>query len=89
MTYPDRYIIQALVKEGEYKGQRITLYFSQEGGGWWQWSKYDGWNYRFQSMDDPHLNDALRSAPKMGPWYFYPDASTIEVVAVPAIVKVY
>lgn len=94
--YPDRYIITALIKDGDpegywrsQKGDKIYLYWTDEGGGWWQWSNAIGWAYRFQSMDDPKLAEALRSAPKMGPWFYRPDPSTIKVVPTPAIVKVY
>lgn len=97
MTYPDRYVITALVAEDSEKrhpaidrkkGDRIWLYWTDEGGGWWQWGS-EGWAYRFQSMDDKKLQEALSSAPKMGPWYNRPDPKTIEVRPVPAIVKVY
>jgi hypothetical protein len=86
--YPDRYVITSIAREdARDAGKRHWLYWSPEGGGWWQWGP-EGWAYRFQSMDDPKLKDALSAAPKMGPWWHWPDPTTIEVVAVPAIVTV-
>lgn len=95
--YPDRYIITAKVNKDSdrggvldvKRGTDIYLYWSEEGGGWWQWSTSQNWAYRFQSLDDPKLKGALKACPNMGPWYNYPDPSTIQVINVPAIVKVY
>lgn len=95
MSYPDRYIITALcgVDGNEVwrsqKGDRIYLYWTDEGGGWWQWANAESWSYRFQSKDDPKLEQALKSAPNVGPWFYRPDPKTIEVRPVPAIIKVY
>lgn len=98
MKYPDRYVITALVAESHdrgssvwnvKKGDRVWLYWTDESGGWWQWSNAEGWAYRFQSKDDKRLSDALRSSVNMGPWFYKPDPKTIEVRPVPAIVKVY
>lgn len=94
MKYPDRYIITALVKDDHptvnvAKGDRIYLYWSNEAGGWWQWSNAIGWAYRFETKSGSRFDDAMLVAAKVGPWYNYPDPATIEAINVPAIVKVY
>ncbi len=87
-SYPDRYVITSVAKaDTRDAGKRHWLYWSDEGGGWWQWGP-EGWAYRFQSKDDPRLEDAMRSAPKVGPWYSSPDPLSIELVPTPAIVRV-
>jgi hypothetical protein len=91
MKHPDRYIIVAKVKDdalGHIKaGDPIALHWSPEGGGWWQWGSV-AQAERFPSKDDDKFRGILEVAAKMGPWFYYPDPATIEVKAVPAIVKV-
>lgn len=89
MKYPDRYVITAIVKEGENKGKKVWLYWIEESGGWWQWSDSEAWAYRFETKSGQRFDDAMKSCPKMGPWYYYPDPSTIKAEPTPAIVKVY
>lgn len=98
MSYPDRYVITALVAETSdrgrevwkvKKGDRVWLYFSEEGGGWWQWSNSPRWAYRFEEKSGRKYEDAIHCAPKAGPWFNRVDPKTIEVRAVPAIIKVY
>lgn len=91
--YPDRYIITAkTVKDSPTvkveKGERIWLYWSPEGGGWWQWSKAKDWAERFPDKNGPRFKDAIACAPDVGPWFYVPDPETIETVAVPAIVTI-
>lgn len=86
--HPNRYVITALVKEGEKKGRRVFLYWSPEGGGWWQWNEAEGWAERFEAKAGHRFEDAVLCAPDVGPWYNRPDPETIEVREVPAIVKV-
>jgi hypothetical protein len=87
--YPDRFVVTAIARpDARDAGKRFWLYWSPEGGGWWQWGP-EGWAYRFESVDDKRLSDALACAPKVGPFWAWPDEGSIEVVAVPAIVKVY
>lgn len=96
-NYPDRYVITALIAEvadrgntvwDKKKGERVWLYWTEESGGWWQWGPEE-WAYRFESLDSPKIQEALRSCPTMGPWYNSPDPKSIKTVPVPAIVKVY
>lgn len=91
--YPDRFVITGLIaKDAEAlrvkKGDRVWLYWSPEGGGWWQWGP-EGWAERFESKSGKTFEDAMVSATGVGPWYNVPDPETIEVLSVPAIVKVY
>jgi hypothetical protein len=90
--HPDRYVITGLIaKDSEAlrvrKGDRVWLYWSPEGGGWWQWGP-EGWAYRFEAKSGHQYDDAIVSAKGVGPYYNVPDPSTIETVAVPAIVTV-
>jgi hypothetical protein len=92
MQYPDRYVITGIVAEDAphvrvKKGDRVWLYWSHEGGGWWQWGS-EGWARRFEQKAGREYDDAVKCAPKVGPWYSMPDPATIETVAVPAIVTV-
>lgn len=94
-SFPDRYVITALVKEGENKGRRVWLYWSPEGGGWWQWSDAEAWAFRFEATSGERFDDALLCArgttwlkSGCGPWYYFVDFSTVEVRATPAIVTV-
>lgn len=94
VRYPDRYVITAIVADGRYKGKRVWIYWSPEGGGWWQWGP-EGWAERFENTDTDKFRDAMRCATgatwtkkSCGPWYSYPDPATIEVRSVPAIVTV-
>lgn len=96
MKYPDRYIITGKVAKGENKGETVYLYFSEEGGGWWQWSNNEAWALRFESKDDRRIEDALLCAGdknwtkhSCGPWYYSADPKTVKLVAVPAKIKVY
>lgn len=91
--FTDRHVITALVAEGEHIGERVWIYWSPEGGGWWQWGP-EGWAFRFDSTESDRFIDALKCAKgetwlkkSVGPWYHYPDMATIEVRAVPAIVE--
>lgn len=92
--YPDRYIISGIVKDDKHKGQKVCIYWTPEGGGWWQWGPEE-MAERFESQDDPRFKDALRCATGQtwtkatcGPWYYSADLETVKVEAVPAIVKV-
>lgn len=92
--YPDRYVITGLVKEGDRAGERVWIYFSEEGGGWWQWGP-EGWAYRFEDKTSERFQDAMRCAKgetwtesTVGPWYNAADIATVEAVAVPANVTV-
>ena len=94
MDYPDRYVITAIVADGEHKGERVWITWSPEGGGWWQWGP-EGWAERFASTKDERFKDALRCAKgetwtkaSCGPWYYAPDLATIEAREVPARVRV-
>jgi hypothetical protein len=96
MKYPDRYIITGKVAEGENKGKTVYLYWSDEGGGWWQWSDSVNWAYRFEEPSGSRFEDALLCAGdknwtkhSCGPWYFFADPKSVEVIAVPAKVHVY
>jgi hypothetical protein len=86
--YPDRYVITGIVAEGEKAGLKVWLYWDPEGGGWWQWGP-EGWAERFEAKEGRRYDDAIRCAPKTGPWYYYVDPATVKTEAVPAIVKVY
>ena len=86
--YPDRYVITGVVAEGEHKGERVWIYFSEEGGGWWQWGP-EGWAKRFEAKEGHKYDDALLCAPKTGPWYYRVDPARVEVRAVPAKVTVW
>lgn len=95
MEYPDRYVITGIVKEGDRKGQKVWLYWSPEGGGWWQWSSHASWAMRFESKDGARYEDAIRCARGTkwlengcGPWYYYVDFDTVDTESVPAIVEV-
>ena len=94
MQFPDRYVIRARVAEDSRDGvwqvkkdSFVWLYWSHEGGGWWQWGP-EGWARRFEAKEGREYEAALRDAPKVGPWFNKPDPATIETVAVPAIVTV-
>lgn len=67
-------------------GKRFWLYWSHEAGGWWQWGP-EAWAERFPTQSGPRFDDALRCAPKVGPYWACPDPSTIEVVAIAAAKK--
>lgn len=86
--YPDRYVITGLVAKGEHKGERVWIYFSEEGGGWWQWGP-EAWAKRFEKKEGRDFDDALLCAPKVGPWYYSVDPESIEARAVPAKVTVW
>ena len=58
------------------KGDEVWLYWSEEGGGWWQWGP-KGWAYTF--MNKLEAEKAPKGCP--GPWYNVPDPETIEIVA--------
>ena len=99
-NYPDKYIIRSKVAEDcpqfkIKKGDYSYLYFSPEGGGWWQWSNLEAWARRFDSATNKEIVDALQSCNPTnwcggtGPWFYKPEPHSIEVVAVPAKVKVY
>ncbi len=84
---PDCFSISGKVKDGEHKGETVWLYWSPEGGGWWQWSSAKGCAYRFSSKDDQRFKDAWPCAKgetwlghTVGPWYYMPDIETIECV---------
>ena len=92
--YPDRYVITALIAEDsrdgvwkKKKGDRVWLYWSPEGGGWWQWGP-EGWARRFESKSGREYEAAMFSASNAGPWFNKPDPATIEAVSVPAILTV-
>ena len=86
-TYPDRYVITALAaKTSKDRGKRFWLYWSPEAGGWWQWGP-EAWAERFESQSGARFDDAKLCAPKSGPHWAFPDPTTIEVRAVPAIVE--
>ena len=91
---PDRFVITGIVKEGKHEGESVWVGWTPEGGGWWQWGP-EAWAERFPSETDPRFEDAMRSArgetwttKSCGPWYYYPDMSTVKSVRVPAIVSV-
>lgn len=93
--YPDRYVITGMVNEGEYKGQKVWLYWSAEAGGWWQWSRDAQWACRFEHASGERYEDAMKSAKGSkwmpngcGPWYYFVDLNSVEVEPVPAIVNV-
>jgi len=86
--HPDKYVITGVVAAGESKGQRVFIYFSKEGGGWWQWG-CEGWAERFDAPSGRRYDDALLCAKKCGPWYNCVDPRTIKTIAVPAVVRVY
>jgi hypothetical protein len=77
--------ITGIVAEGERKGERVWIYWSPEGGGWWQGGPF-GWRERFSSVEDKRFKDALLCAKgegwskkTCGPWYKMADLSTIEI----------
>jgi hypothetical protein len=86
--YPDRYVITALVADGDHKGERVYLRWAEEAGGWWYWGP-EARAYRFESRSGDKFDDAVWCAQRTGrPQWYAPDLSTIEVRAVPAIVEV-
>lgn len=94
MNYPDRYVITAIVADGQHKGEHVWICWSPEGGGWWQWTNAERWAKRF-TQDDREFKGALACAKgetgdktSCGPWYLRPDMDSIEIRAVPAIVEV-
>jgi hypothetical protein len=87
-NYPDRYVITGIVKDGQHKNERVYLYWTEEGGGWWQWGP-DGWAYRFENKSGARFEDAMRCAKKgVGPYYYSVHPESVEVYATPAIVTV-
>lgn len=94
-THPDRYIITGIIRDGlKDAGEKVWLYWSPEGGGWWQWGP-EGWAKRFAGDHGAEFEDALKCAKgetwlrdTVGPWYNKPEISTIKVERVPAIVEV-
>ena len=60
-------------------GKRFWLYFSQEGGGWWQWGP-KAWARRFDAQAGADFEDAILCAPKVGPHWAMP-VGAVEVVA--------
>lgn len=85
--YPDRYVITGVAQPGARDaGERVWLYWSPEGGGWWQWGP-EGWAFRFEAMEGTRFEDAMRSAEKVGPFWYWPIGG-IEARPVPAIVTV-
>lgn len=95
MKYPDRYVITGIVEKGDDKGRKVFLGWTEEGGGWWQWSLHKSGANRFTDTDNERFKDAIRCATgktwtksTCGPWYYMPDISSVKVEEVPAIVKV-
>lgn len=78
------YVITALAASSKNRPRkRIWLYWSREGGGWWQWSQYERWAEQFSKPKGKSFDDALKCAPIVGPHYDRPDISTIEVWELP------
>lgn len=96
MKYPDRYIITGRVAKGSEVGKEVYLYWTEEGGGWWQWTSDKGCAHRFERPSGDRFKDAMNCATdnnwtkaSCGPWYYSADPKTVKHISVPAIVKVY
>lgn len=83
----ERYVITGNVAEGKHKGEKVWLGWTESSGGWWQWGR-ETEGTRFAQQKGERFEDALHCAKEgSGPWYYTPDPSTVQVEAVPAIVK--
>ena len=82
---PDGYVITGIVKEGKHIGEKVWLYWSVEGGGWWQWGP-QAWAYCFDKCEGRKFEDAIKTARGQGAWgetcgpyYSQPDLLSIKV----------
>lgn len=64
---------------GKTERVEVWLYFSDEGGGWWQWGA-KGWRRGVESEET--ARKIAGGAP--GPWFYKPEPDEIEIIREPS-----
>ena len=62
------------LRDGVEAKVKVALYYSEEGGGWWQWGP-EAWRQGRRNEDE-----ARASALTAGPWFHKPEPDEIRVV---------
>ncbi|GEM_PF-4968873 len=83
----NEYIIVGDVADGKHAGETVAIYWSPEGGGWWQWGPI-GWATPFV-IDGKSTNEKFKDAINcalgniwcggVGPWFFKTDPATVHI----------
>lgn len=86
----DEYIIVGTVEEGKHTGETVAIYWSPEGGGWWQWGPI-GWATPFaidRKSTNERFKDAINTALSntwcggCGPWFYKTDPTTVRIAPI-------
>ena len=73
-----KYVITAITsyRATHGAGRKVWLYWSREGGGWWQWSNNESWAKKFTGTEN--IPDIINCAKEMGPHWYWVEPKTVK-----------